>query len=144
MVVDIKALRLVPEKEPLQFPSKVVYGPIISKRSFHSLGINFWQYMKVCSFDCVYCHCGKSTFNPKATIGFDELKAELEKAFNFHQKFNPYIQDIVVEGNGEPTLYPKFKEITIFLKKIRDKYFPNIPLVLFTNSTNLDKDNIFT
>lgn len=140
MVVDVNIMRLIPEKEYKKFSSKVVYGPIISKRSFHSIGINFWPFNKVCTFDCVYCHCGKSSSLAKTKIiSIEELKRDLEKGFIFHQKENPFIQDIVIEGNGEPTIYPFFHEATEFLLRLRDKYFPQLPLVLFTNSSNLDK-----
>lgn len=142
MTIDIHWMRLVPEKEPKRFPSKIVYGPVISKRSFYSLGINFWPDNKVCTFDCRYCHCGKSSMQTEGSTSFEEMMNEIEQAFQFHAKNNPFIQDIVVEGNGEPTIYPYFYEATLRLIGLRDKYFPSIPLVLYTNSTNLDNRHI--
>jgi wyosine [tRNA(Phe)-imidazoG37] synthetase (radical SAM superfamily) len=142
MTIDIHWTRLVPEKKTIAFPSKIVYGPIISKRSFHSLGINFWPKKKVCTFNCRYCHCGKSSLDTENNINFEEMIHEIEKAFEFHAKNNPFIQDIVVEGNGEPTIYPYFYQITTKLMELRDKYFQNLPLVLYTNSTNLQNKKV--
>jgi len=142
MIIDIHWMRLVPEKELKRFPSKVVYGPVVSKRSFYSLGINFWPDRKVCTFDCRYCHCGKSSTKTEDAISFEAMMDEIERAFQFHAKNNSFVQDIVVEGNGEPTIYPRFYEATLRLMELRDRYFPNISLVLYTNSTNLENGKV--
>ena len=136
--VDILTYRIVPKKiNPTAKGNKVVYGPIISKRSYHSLGINLWPYGKVCNFDCIYCCCGKSSKSNNLVMPLEQIKQEIRSGLEFHLKNNSFIQDILVEGNGEPTLHPHFSEITDYVIELRNQYFPNIPLVLFTNSTNL-------
>jgi len=42
---------------------KIIFGPVSSRRLGVSLGINLLPtQVKVCSFDCIYCECGR---NPK-------------------------------------------------------------------------------
>ena len=42
---------------------KIIFGPVKSRRLGVSLGINLLPTnVKVCSFDCIYCECGR---NPK-------------------------------------------------------------------------------
>jgi len=139
--VDINIFRLVPEKKISKFKSNIIYGPIISKRSYHSLGINLWPLGKVCSFKCKYCQCGKNS-TKGAIIPLKQMEGEIKKGFKFNSKNNKFIQDILVEGNGEPTIYPYFNEITNYVLELRNIYFPNIPVVLFTNSTTLGKKDI--
>jgi len=141
-MVDIITYRLVPEKRPVYCRNRLIYGPIISKRSYHSLGINLWPLGKFCSFKCVYCHCGDARKFEDLIYSLEKAKKDIRQGFRFHAKHNKHIQDILVEGNGEPTLYPYFAEVVDYVIKMRDKYFPNIPIVLFTNCTNLGNQKV--
>ncbi|HDL90372.1 MAG TPA: radical SAM protein, partial [Thermodesulforhabdus norvegica] len=38
----------------------IVFGPVPSRRLGRSLGIDLTP-PKTCSFDCIYCECGKTT-----------------------------------------------------------------------------------
>ena len=39
----------------------IIFGPVHSRRLGLSLGVNLLPVSsKLCSFDCIYCECGKS------------------------------------------------------------------------------------
>ena len=41
---------------------KVIFGPVKSRRLGISLGVNLLPTDgKLCSFDCIYCECGRNT-----------------------------------------------------------------------------------
>lgn len=132
-----------------RYYSPVVYGPIESRRLGHSLGINLPPLSKkVCSFDCIYCECGrsKSRLPSKARRdGFlkpEDIRQEIERCFCWHARANTPIDSVSFAGNGEPTLYPWFEEAVDIVLEMRDKYLHSIPTSIFTNATVSHKPNI--
>lgn len=132
-----------------RYYSPAVYGPIESRRLGHSLGINLLPLSrKVCSFDCIYCECGKSgsSLPSKARRdGFlkpEELHQEIERCFRWHAEAKTPIDHISFAGNGEPTLYPWFEEAVDIVLEMREKYLHSIPTSIFTNATVSHKPNI--
>ncbi len=124
--------------------SEDVFGPVNSRRLGVSLGINLLSTkQKVCNFDCVYCECG---FTPNAGsisdkfADADRLISTLEKRLSTHQ--DPRLDAITFAGNGEPTLHPRFEEISSKIRKLRDYYYPNCKIVLLTNGTTLHKTQV--
>ncbi|TXE78862.1 radical SAM protein [Campylobacter peloridis] len=84
--------------------SKIVFGPISSRRFGLSLGIDLSPSQKQCNFDCVYCELKaakpveKSIFYPSV----DAVLAEVLKAMKSGVEFD----FLTLTANGEPSLYP--------------------------------------
>ncbi len=126
--------------------NKVVYGPILSRRLGKSLGINlFPSDFNVCTFDCIYCDCGSTKRSPGNTHNFvsmEKIKDKIEHSFEQHLLNRTPIDFITFAGNGEPTYYPFFPKIVDFVIELRDRYFPQKPLAIFTNGTMISDPKI--
>ena len=93
---------------------KYIFGPVPSRRLQMSLGVDLVPH-KVCSLDCVYCECGKTT---KLTLERKEYvpkKAVLKELSHFLDN-NPAPDYITFSGAGEPTLNSAIGEILSFIK----------------------------
>jgi len=115
--------------------------PVISRRAKGvSIGINCTP-NGACSFDCIYCQVnGMRPMQPTV----DEIIFELKQLLSIYNetKFTEYfpdveekdrlLKDIALSGDGEPTLYPHFKELCEAVKA-----YCNIPLVLITNAAQI-------
>lgn len=130
------------------YESKIIYGPVDSRRLGKSLGVNLSQLdKKICSFDCVYCSGGSTIIktpetNPKDAFSLEYVKGELERGFNHHKQNGTHIDYISVVGATEPTIYPRFPEfVNLFFSEL-SRYFPEKPTAIFTNSANLGKEEI--
>jgi len=107
---------------------KYIFGPVLSRRLGHSLGIDTVPF-KTCSMDCIYCESGKTTvltmdrdeFFPPEDI-MDELRDFLLTS--------PVLDYVTFSGAGEPLLYSGIGEIIKFLKTD----FPQYKIALLTNS----------
>lgn len=115
----------------------IVYGPLKSKRLGRSLGLNLHpSNRKICSFDCIYCHYGrtnvlKNLADRAEMPSVEEICKEVEVALA-----SPIEMDyITFSGNGEPTIHPDFPEIVRNVIALRDKYREGVPIALLTNST---------
>ncbi|MEO0092152.1 MAG: radical SAM protein [candidate division WOR-3 bacterium] len=122
---------------PLQ--KGIIYGPVNSKRLGRSLGINLLSCQKkICSFDCIYCHYGRTTektLKPtrNSLPSVEEVLVAVEQALQNNQKFDY----LTFSGNGEPMLHLDFAKIVFEIKRLRDRYQPQIPLALLSNSSRL-------
>jgi len=112
--------------------SSCLFGPVPSRRLGLSLGIDLIL-PKTCSFDCVYCECGKTT---EKTL---ERRVFLPTS-QFIKEFEDYLQKdylknppdfFTFSGVGEPTLALNLGEVIQFIvsKKLNTK------LALITNSS---------
>ena len=126
---------------------KIIFGPVESRRLGVSLGINLLPVdVKVCSFDCIYCECGR---NPKSF----EKKAVLPKREEVKQKLKEKLEMMVTDkllpdvitfaGNGEPTLHPEFSEIINDTILLRDQLAPKARIAVLSNATMLHKTSVF-
>ncbi|MCX8014725.1 MAG: hypothetical protein N2748_01780 [candidate division WOR-3 bacterium] len=124
---------------PLQ--KGIIYGPVNSKRLGRSLGINLLPTTKkICSFDCIYCHYGKTTVKTLTPNSSDLPTAEQVKtAIELALKSPLEIDALTFSGNGEPMLHPDFPKIVTIAKELKDRYRPQIPLNLLSNSSYLVK-----
>ncbi|MBN2635340.1 MAG: radical SAM protein [Prolixibacteraceae bacterium] len=106
-----------------------LFGPVPSRRLGISLGIDLVPH-KVCSLNCVYCECGRTTkltTERKEYVPVDEVINELS-----HFLTNNTAPDyITFSGSGEPTLNSGIGKILDFIKT---KY-PDIPVAILTNGT---------
>ena len=140
---NLKKVSKMPAKMmPLQ--SRVVYGPLNSRRFGKSLGINLLPAdQKVCNFDCVYCQYGESRLNrPAAFPSIDEIETCLSAYLNSVQEASPKINWITIAGNGEPTLHPEFPEVVDCLISWRDQHLPLAPIGILSNSSTCHRPEI--
>ncbi len=108
---------------------KYIFGPVPSRRLGMSLGVDLVPH-KVCSLDCVYCECGKTTkltTDRMEYILYDKVTDELK---HFIEN-NPAPDYITFSGSGEPTLNSRIGDVLEFIKKIN----PDIPVAVLTNGT---------
>ncbi len=111
-----------------------IYGPVPSRRFGRSLGVDIIPF-KICTYDCIYCQLGKTTYKTikrrkfyKPPLVLDELREFLTKKVE--------IDYITVSGSGEPTLNINIGEIISKIKSMSD-----IPIIVLTNGSLLwDKE----
>ncbi len=126
---------------------KIIFGPVKSRRLGVSLGINLLPTnIKVCSFDCIYCECGR---NPKKY----EEKAVLPSRIEVQQKLKEKLEEMVAEkmlpdvitfaGNGEPTLHPEFAGIIDDTIELRNLMTPKARIAVLSNATMIHKKEVF-
>jgi wyosine [tRNA(Phe)-imidazoG37] synthetase (radical SAM superfamily) len=126
---------------------KIIFGPVKSRRLGVSLGINLLPTnIKVCSFDCIYCECGR---NPKKY----EEKAVLPSRSEVQIKLKEKLEEMMAEellpdvitfaGNGEPTLHPQFAGIIDDTIELRDLLAPKARIAVLSNATMIHKKEVF-
>ncbi len=133
----------MPATIPLQ--DTVVYGPIRSRRLGASLGINpLPADHKVCSSNCVYCQYGwtKPGAAGEPLKRAPELLAEIEAAFHSHREVGTAVDHITLAGNGEPTLHPDLLELVEGLQRLRDRYFPGVPVGILSDATQITRPRV--
>ena len=125
---------------------KIVFGPIHSRRLGVSLGMNLLPTDgKLCSFNCIYCECGLNENHrthsklPTRT----EVREALEQKLS-SMKAEGIAPDVITfAGNGEPTIHPEFGGIIDDTVAIRDRFFPDAKIAVLSNSTMLQKEEVF-
>lgn len=94
----------------LQLQTDIIYGPINSRRLGRSLGINLLPNdRKLCSFNCVYCHYGRTdvkTLLPE-DVHFPSVEQVLDAVEEVLRTY-PDVDYFTFSGNGELTLHPHF------------------------------------
>ena len=126
---------------------KIIFGPVKSRRLGVSLGINLLPTnVKVCSFDCIYCECGR---NPKAYKEKVKLPTRTEVQLRLIEKLEEMagedvLPDVITfAGNGEPTLHPEFAAIIDDTIELRNLYSPNARIAVLSNATMIHKESVF-
>ena len=128
--------------------SDIIFGPIHSRRVGTSLGINLLPVCgKLCTFDCIYCECGtmdsgaprKERKMPSLEQVADAMYARFRELYDEGVK----VDSISFTGNGEPTLHRDFPAIVDKTVELRDRFFPEAVISVFSNSTTLDKPGVF-
>ena len=117
---------------------KHLFGPVPSRRLGMSLGVDLIPH-KTCTFNCIYCQCGKTNTIKKGTLSFGKIKKDIMTSFQKLVQFGTPINCITFAGNGEPTIHPEFPKIVDFILEQRNNFFPKIPVAVFTNCTMLHK-----
>ncbi|MBF0241875.1 MAG: radical SAM protein [Desulfamplus sp.] len=93
---------------------KHLFGPIRSRRLGVSLGVDLVTH-KICSLDCVYCECGKTThltLERKEYVPYNDVIKELEHYFANH----PTPDYVTFSGSGEPTLNIRIGDVIKYIK----------------------------
>lgn len=123
-----------------------IFGPVNSRRLGVSLGINLLPAnRKVCSFDCIYCECGRNAdFRgryrmPSPLKVYDALEMKLRE-----MRMKGTAPDVITfAGNGEPTLHPHFDTIVDDTLALRDRYFPDARVSVLSNAAHLKRSSVF-
>jgi wyosine [tRNA(Phe)-imidazoG37] synthetase (radical SAM superfamily) len=123
----------------LPLKTGIIYGPVDSRRLGRSLGINLLPtHQKLCSFDCAYCHYGRTqikTLCPEEAQfpGVEEVLQAVREGLQVH----PEVDYLTFSGNGEATLHPKFPEIAARVRELRDELRPGAGLTILSNSSTV-------
>ena len=107
---------------------KYLFGPVPSRRLGMSLGVDLVPH-KVCSLNCVYCECGRTTnltVERKEYIPYDGVVRELAHYFA-HKPLPDYV---TFSGSGEPTLNNRIGDVLQFIKTNSQA-----PVAVLTNGT---------
>ncbi|MFH1359279.1 MAG: hypothetical protein ABIH37_05300 [archaeon] len=126
----------------------IVYGPVKSRRLGQSLGINLTPLeLKVCNFSCGYCRVGVPSKGDSVPEDFElygwtleNVKRMITEGLEYHSREQTLIDYITIAGNGEPTLYPWFREIVDHLLDENRKKLQGKPTAIFTNATRLSQE----
>ncbi len=125
---------------------KIVYGPIHSRRLGVSLGVNLFPTDgKLCTFNCIYCECGLNEDHRTRTPlpRRAEVKEQLIEKLD-SMRMEGLVPDVITfAGNGEPTLHPDFAGIIEDTIAIRNVHCPSAKIAVLSNSTMLDKEEVF-
>ena len=115
---------------------KYLFGPVPSRRLGMSLGVDLVPH-KVCSLNCIYCECGRTTnltLQRKEYIPYNDVVKELKN----YMKNNPVPDYITFSGAGEPTLNSRIGDVLNFVKT----NWPDIPVALLTNGSLFNHEQV--
>jgi len=124
---------------------EIAFGPIFSRRLGSSLGVNILPPSgKLCNFDCIYCELGwnRDGVTDGKMPSAEMVKAALDSKLAACSAEGTAIDSITFSGNGEPTLNPEFPQIVDVTLELRDKYYPEAKVTVFSNSTTLKNPGI--
>lgn len=108
-----------------------LFGPVPSRRLGMSLGVDLVTH-KICSLNCVYCECGRTTtltLERKEYVPYEEVTREIEH----YLAHNPAPDYFTFSGSGEPTLNSRIGDVLRFIKRKNN----TIPVAVLTNATLL-------
>jgi len=106
-----------------------LFGPVPSRRLGISLGVDLVP-LKICTLNCIYCECGRTTeltVTRKSYVPLSGVKEEL----NDYVTNNPRPDYITFSGSGEPTLNSNIGHVLQFIRK----HIHDIPVAVLTNGT---------
>lgn len=127
------------------FPAPI-FGPVHSRRLGLSLGINLLPADgKLCSFDCIYCECGRNAGHaPKTRMPTRaEVREALETKLLEMEAEGKLPDNITFAGNGEPTGHPEFLGVVEDTVALRDRLAPKAHISVLTNATHILKPDVF-
>jgi len=112
-----------------------LFGPVYSRRLGLSLGVNLFK-ENICSYDCVYCECGRTKVLTTKRDEYFELNDVLFEIKQYLSENCLKIDHITFSGRGEPTLY-------LYIEKLLEeiKRFP-VASALLTNSSLLNNKEV--
>jgi wyosine [tRNA(Phe)-imidazoG37] synthetase (radical SAM superfamily) len=126
---------------------EIIFGPVKSRRLGISLGINLLPTgSKMCSFDCIYCECGRNPLKWSSKVELpsrSEVQSKLEEVLKEMVSNKRFPDVITFAGNGEPTLHPQFGHIVDDTVALRDIYTPHARIAVLSNATMLHRPSVF-
>ncbi len=125
----------------------VLYGPVSSRRYGVTLGVNpMPRTKKLCNYNCVYCQLGWTPAQQTGWTSDLDLFVQEEELNEAFAKAPPSsltdVDALMICGNGEPTLHPRFEEFVDALMAERDARMPGCPVICLTNGTRLSKEEV--
>lgn len=157
-----KALCLLPEREtafgcPRDFlGNRFVYIVLSARARGLSVGINL-NPDKFCDFDCIYCEVDRQQSAREDGLDTDVMAVELEHTLQLaasgellerptFRNLPPdllKLKHVALSGDGEPTLSTQFQTAIREAVHVRALgKFPFFKLVLITNGSGLDRDEV--
>jgi len=100
----------------------------------------------VCSFDCIYCECGRNPekYEKKAILpSRKEVSEKLKLKLEVMAEKKEFPDVITFAGNGEPTLHPEFAGIIHDTIQIRNVMAPGARIAVLSNATMIHKKSVF-
>ncbi len=122
--------------------SRIIYGPILSRRLGRSLGIDVIKKLdakKNCNFDCVYCqlgHVDKLIADPESVKGAVSVSEVVDGLINYHRNVEN-LDYITFSGTCEPTLNSDIGEMIRQIRKISE-----LPICVITNSSLVSRKDV--
>ncbi|AKB49426.1 Fe-S oxidoreductase [Methanosarcina barkeri str. Wiesmoor] len=122
--------------------SRIVYGPILSRRLGRSLGIDIIKNTgskKNCNYDCIYCQLGhvelkiRSPEDVREAVTPEEVSESLQKVISNIEG----LDYITFSGTCEPTLNLSLGEMIRNIRKIS-----GVPICVITNSSLLGRGDV--
>ncbi len=116
--------------------SKIIFGPVNSRRFGKSLGIDLSPSKKQCNFDCLYCELkpAKTVDSYSDVLSVENIITALKNAFAKHQD----IDVITLTANGEPTLYPYLDELIDEIDRLKG----DAKTLILSNGATIDKAEV--
>jgi wyosine [tRNA(Phe)-imidazoG37] synthetase (radical SAM superfamily) len=115
-----------------------------SRRLGRSLGINLLPSdRKLCSFDCTYCHYGRTKVKalyPEESR-FRSAK-EILKAVEEALKDCRDVDYVTFSGNGEATLHPDFPPIVSSVRRLCQEMRPEVKMTILSNSSTVHQPHV--
>lgn len=136
--------------------NRYVYAVLSRRSGGVSIGINL-NPDKVCNFDCIYCQVDRTTPGRYRRVDLKVLEQELRDILTRarsgdlleHQPFSGIpaalrrVQDIAFSGDGEPTTYPRFKEVVELAIRAKDEAgLGHLKIVIITNATMFHRPRV--
>jgi wyosine [tRNA(Phe)-imidazoG37] synthetase (radical SAM superfamily)/predicted Fe-Mo cluster-binding NifX family protein len=106
--------------------TRYVFGPVPSRRLGRSLGVDLVPF-KTCTYDCVYCQLGHTTFKTaqrRAWVPVHKVLAEVRAALGSEPEW------ITLAGSGEPTLHCGLGAVIKGIKQLT-----STPVAVLTNGS---------
>lgn len=144
------AVRRAVTSHPRRFENSRYVYPVLSRRSGGiSVGINL-NPDKICNFDCIYCQVDRTVAPVLRKVDEDRIIRELTALLDDtlsgslfqHPSFRDIpdglkrINDIAFSGDGEPTTYPRFREIVKKTADVKRAFgLPDVKITAITNCT---------
>jgi wyosine [tRNA(Phe)-imidazoG37] synthetase (radical SAM superfamily) len=113
-----------------------IFGPVYSRRLGRSLGIDLVP-CNVCSYDCIYCECGCTSFATLERREFFPVGEVVAEIGDYLSK-SPELDYLTFSGSGEPTLSLSIGAVIRYLKES----FPGYRVAVLTNGTLLWREEV--
>ncbi len=113
-----------------------IFGPVPSRRLGMSLGLDIIPY-KTCTFDCLYCECGKTTRRTSVRREYIDIGSVLAELRHYIEH-NASFDFVTLSGSGEPLLNSR----TGFLVSEIKRLYPELRIAVITNGALLSLSSV--
>ncbi|MGH7405484.1 MAG: radical SAM protein, partial [Candidatus Methylomirabilales bacterium] len=136
--------------------NRYVYAVLSRRSGGVSIGINL-NPDKVCNFDCIYCQVDRTTPGRYRRVDLKVLEQELRDILARvrsgdlveHLPFSGIpaplrqVKDIAFSGDGEPTTYPRFKDVVeLAIRAKEEAGLGHLKIVVITNATMFHRPRV--